>query len=192
MKRRMIDSLDDIDVTHLTFSDIRIAYNTFTGHTTGKRREKRFFPRAGFQTKIGDIRNDIWRQLTEQLISQAGEDDILNNLIEYVGSFPWMKYKSHEHRKDEALDIHVSRNFDSPVWWGFIPFNEKWRPEALAAIEIFEVIFDCCKKTKRYTKQQLDGETEINCPNCGGFTAYQTVNDPDEENRVIIQDALEF
>ena len=125
MERNLIDSLDGIDISKLEFSDIRVMFGTGKSIIlSGSGRNKKVGCRIGFQTKIGDIQKDVWVKLAEQLIQQAGEENILERLIEYVKNLAWMKNESAAIIKENALEMHAMRLFEDPAWVGYIPFNE--------------------------------------------------------------------
>lgn len=180
MIRGNINSIDQLDSTNLTFADIRIKYGTHQSVSEGAGRFKIRKSRTGYQTEIGDIQEDVWRQLAEIVVKQANEEDILNRLLEYVNALPWMKNETAANKRDEALELHMSRIFDRPGWISFIPFNESWRPEVIAAAEIVEVIPNCCQKPGRVTAQQImnrgDGLT-VPCPHCGRSVAFKRVTE---------------
>jgi len=124
MERNLIDSLEGIDISKLEFSDIRVMHGT--GRSTllsGSGKNKKFAYRIGYQTKIGDIQKDVWIKLAEQLIQQAGEENILKRLIAYVKVLAWMKKVSVATIKENALEMHAMRLFENPSWVGYISFN---------------------------------------------------------------------
>lgn len=176
---KQINDLTAIDISELSFSDLRVMTGTFRSETTGSGYHKKRTTRSGCQTEIGDIRDDIWQQLAELLVEQASEGEILKRLIEDVSTYPWMQRESSAKRKHYALELHMSRIFDRPEWVGFIPFNESWRPEVLAAADIIWVTTSCCPKPGRITKQQINGyttnENRVHCPHCGRFSPFQQV-----------------
>ena len=190
-----IDSSAGIDISGLSFSDIRVMTNTFSGKSIGERRNKKFIPRLGVLTKIGDIEVDVWCGLAEELIIRAGEEELLENLILYVKNLPWTHRDSKKEQRVRALQLHTSRIFDNPAWVSFIPFNEKWRPEALIGIDIIEITQSCCQMPGKVTKQQLEHYTDkIFCPHCGILTKYQFTNTALEENKpdAVVQITLDF
>lgn len=124
MSINQIDSISGIDITQLTFSDIRIMYGT--GRSTlvsGSGRDKVYKYRLGYQTKIGNIKGDIWMILAEQLIKHAGEEDIFARMLKYTKTIPWMKKESASEIKQKALDLHISRIFENLEWVDYDAFK---------------------------------------------------------------------
>ena len=177
-----IDSIQGIDVSRLTFSDIRIMFGTGRSIASGSGREKTHSYRIGCQTQIGDVKADVWIKLAELLIIQAGEEDTLTRLIEYMRSQPWIKQESLSKIREKALELHVSRIFDNPAWVDYIPFNESWRPEILDSVELINVLPSCCQKAGRITENQIQrytGEETAPCPHCGRLGLFLRI-DSDE------------
>jgi hypothetical protein len=180
MTIKQINSLSEVDVSRLTFSDLSVKHGTFRRISIGSLHEKKYSSRTGVQTEIGDVKLDVWQQLAELLVEQTGEGEILVRLIEYAGSLPWMRNRPQTERRQKALDLHMSRVFDNPGWVGFIPFNELWRPEILKTAEIIEIITPCCGKPGRITLQQRQtytGEETVSCPICGRQSTFQRIGE---------------
>lgn len=176
MNTTEINSLNGIDTTKLTFDDIRDMYGVFRSESTGYGRNKTYTTRSGVQTKIGNIRTDIWCLLAEQLIERAGEEDIQNRLVEFVNLMPFMQKSSKSDRKLKSLQLHISRIFDEPSWVAFIPFNESFRFEALEGVEMVEVITSCCRIQGRVTRTQIRDDF-VCCPYCGRFALFQEIKE---------------
>lgn len=77
MERRQINSLSGIDIPSLGIEDIRFMYGTGISEPDGFGRQKKRSLRNGVQTQIGDIREDLWYQLAEQVIGLHGETWLL-------------------------------------------------------------------------------------------------------------------
>ena len=82
------------------------------------------------QTNLGDIEQETWLALSQDLIQRSGEQELFSWVL------AWEKeHIFHCHTKAEleldVLDAHMSRLFDDEAWCDFIPFNQQYRPEVL-------------------------------------------------------------
>ena len=70
--------------------------------------------------------------------------------------------------------MHVARLFDNPLWADYVPFNRKYRPDALKAAHLVTVINECCKKPGEVTQEQIDHALNgtIACPCCGRWSPF--------------------
>ena len=64
---QQIDSILQLDLDTITFSDIHWRYGTFWPYSTGSGRDKKHFSRSGVATPIGDIQEDLWYQVAEHI-----------------------------------------------------------------------------------------------------------------------------
>ena len=115
MDRRQINALTDIDIPSLRLEDIRFLFGTGMGMTKGRGRDKEKFFRKGVQTEIGDIREDVWYQLAEQVIGLHGETWLLEALETWyreMKHYPRHGFDVHK----MALELHSNRIFDSEGW----------------------------------------------------------------------------
>ena len=71
-----INAIDRIDVSKLTFEDVRVHYGTGRSYTVQGNYEKKYFYRNGKKTNIGDIEESVWRDIVRQMISIHGEDEL--------------------------------------------------------------------------------------------------------------------
>ena len=174
--RNHIDSLEKIDITKLSFSDIAGHYMTGISISSGSGRGKTYKYRYGVQTDIGDIRLDVWCELAELLIQYACEQKLQENLLEFLSRQPYPKKQSPDQLRQYALGLHIDRVFDHPAWVCYIPFNREFRPEALIKADIIRVTTHCCPKPGEITEQQIRpdyGEDKVFCPFCGKLTTFQ-------------------
>ncbi len=58
--------------------------------------------------------------------------------------------------RKEALQLHIDRVFDNPRWGGYLPFNKRYRPEVWRAAHIVYVRNECCHKISPVTQEQID------------------------------------
>ena len=108
----------------LTHEDLRVFYGTGQSiHVSGTGRYKEYDYRVGVQTKIGDIKIDVWCQLAKELIERSGKEHLYQRL------FNWEKEHNYCHRTKRELEIHVlelycMRIFDHPNWVDYEAFSE--------------------------------------------------------------------
>lgn len=64
--------------------------------------------RNGIQTDLGDIRNDVWRDLVRELIVRSHEEDLFDKLLEWEKEHTyWLKTKAElEHY---TLELYAAR-----------------------------------------------------------------------------------
>lgn len=174
MDRRQINSLSDIDIPSLDFDDISYRYGTCVSCSSGIGREKKRSSHMGVQTEIGDIREDLWYQLAEQVIGMHGETWLLEALETWcreMGHYPRYGFDLHK----ISLEIHSNQIFDSEEWIYYIPFNRRFRPEMMEGRQFPKVRVHCCEGAIcEVTKAALRRDI-VPCPRCGAFRSYEVV-----------------
>ena len=183
MQSGQINSLSEIDMEHLSFEDIRWQYGTFHPASTGSGRDKKYSSWRGVQTNLGEIENGVWYQAAEALIQKAGEQKLLEALTDWESRHNYAKDSARTVRH-KALQLHISRIFDNPRWVSFIPFNRKYRPEALKNAQIVTVINECCGKPGEVTQEQVTASHDnmVACPHCGRWSRFSIV-EPEQTMR---------
>lgn len=173
MSRNQITSLNSIDISSLTFEDIRWKYGVFRPTSTGSGRDKKYSSWNGVQTPLGEIEEKLWYQLAETLIQQKGEQQLFHDLLQWESEHNYTNATSAEVRK-EALHLHASRIFDNPQWVSFVAFNRRYRPEVLETAHLVTVVNTCCQKPGEVTQEQIDAASngEISCPHCGRWSPF--------------------
>ena len=178
--------MKNIGNTHreLTFADLRIHYYTGQSYLiSGEGRNKVFGYRHGVMTNIGDLSEDEWTRLAMQLIEQSGEQELHQQL------HTWEKEHSHWKRKElrfelDVLSMHMARLPDDPAWRDFIPFNRKYRPEALCNTEILWVKCTGCEKRYEMTRKQFENirsrnDGKLYCQKCGDWIPVCPCDSPE-------------
>lgn len=174
----------------LTLEDICIHY--YTGQSifiSGEGRNKVFCYRHGVETNVGNIQLDEWIRIARQLIDRYGEQTMFQQLVEWEKEHcPWVRSDSESEQK--ALEYHVSRMQDNPLWCDYIPFNRKYRPEVLLKADILQVQCVGCGNTfelttERYKNICLCSSGKLYCDYCHGLMSIQHVSHCEEghENR---------
>lgn len=165
----------------LTFEDICIHY--FTGQAiliSGEGRNKAYRYRNGVATNVGDIPIDEWVRIARQLIDRYGEQELFHQLVEWVKErCPWAHNTSES--EQIALEYHVSRMPDNPLWCDYIPFNRKYRPDVLLKAEMLQVQCVGCGNTFELTTAQyknfcLCGDGKRYCEHCHDCIAIRPVS----------------
>ncbi|WP_418558331.1 hypothetical protein [Hominenteromicrobium sp.] len=162
-----------MDLTAIDFPDICWRYGVFYCIRTGTGRDKKYCPWSGVKTALGEIEQKIWCQIAEALIERRGESPLLKCLVEWKTAHNYAHISKEEIRK-EALQLHVARLFDNPLWADFVPFNRKYRPDALKSAHLVTVINECCKMPGEVTQEQIDHALNgtIACPCCGRWSLF--------------------
>lgn len=173
MTTKQINSLSEVSLADITFEDIRWHYGTGIRISDGVGRNKTYRSRNGVMTKLGDIEERLWYELAESLIKRAGEEPLLNSLIEWRSDHNYAKNTPSQVRRD-ALHHHANRIFDDPRWVGFVRFNRKYRPERLENVNLITVINECCGMPGEITQEQLTAvyNDTVACPHCGRWSGF--------------------
>lgn len=129
LNQSRIDSINNIDVSKLTFDDIYVHYRTGQAYIVAKNHEKVSKYRTGIGTNIGDIEISVWREIIKQMIVIHQETNLYENLTTFF------KEKTEIKNRDETeqyiLECYSFRLFDDPQWRYYIEFNQQHRPESL-------------------------------------------------------------
>lgn len=95
--RTIIDSLPAVpNRDQLTHKDLHAHFSTGQSILlSGSGRDKKYGYRNGIQTDLGDIRNDVWRDLVRELIVRSHEEDLFDKLLEWEKEHTyWLKTKA--------------------------------------------------------------------------------------------------
>lgn len=176
----MIDSIDQIDLSTVSISDIRWKIGTFHPFSSGFGRDKKHWSRSGALTSTGDIEESVWYKAAEYIAKRDGELWLVDALTEWEHDHNYRCLKKAELR-EEALVAYSHRLFDHPRWVDYIPFNRKYRPKELETAHIIPVITACCKMRGETTQEQIEGayQGKLSCPHCGRWSEYVIALDSD-------------
>lgn len=159
----------------------------FYCNSSGSGRGKRYHPWSGVKTNLGEIEETVWCQIAEALIDRAGESDLLKCLMEWESEHNYI-HASKEKIRKEALQNHVARLFDDPLWIHFVPFNRRFRPEALDSAHLVTVINECCNIPGDVTQEQIEHALNhtIACPCCGRWSPFHCIEQAEstEESKI--------
>lgn len=171
-------SFDDLRIIYATHGDDRSIYD----EKDGIRSLVKFDYRKGFLTPVGDIEQSEWFKLAEKLITLNYEGWITDSLQEWLQEHhPPCFGKNEQTARQFALKSHVHRDFERERWLYYLPWNRKYRSEALLGKLFPTVIAPCCK---------VPGETTISlmrienreifgyCPHCFQASSLTILNDP--------------
>lgn len=121
--RTIIDSVSAVpNRAQLTHADLRAHFSTGQSILlSGSGRDKKYGYRNGIQTDLGDIRNDVWRELVRELIVRSHEEELYDKLLEWEKQHTyWLKTKAElEHY---TLELYAARIFDCPKWVDYEAF----------------------------------------------------------------------
>lgn len=179
----------------LTFENLEYKYGTGRSYTiSGTGRDRVLGYRCGVQTKLGDIELSEWMDLMRMVIEQAGEQKLHADLVQWESEHNYCRRKKAD-LEQYALELHSSRIFDNPAWVDFIPFNARYRPEAILGVDTLDVFMSCCKKwgtvTKIQTENYKQNEKYVSCPFCGRFAKYHFNEVLDEKELEVNKDLME-
>lgn len=125
--RTIIDSLSAVpNRDQLTHKDLHAHFSTGQSILlSGSGRDKKYGYRNGIQTDLGDIRNDVWRDLVRELIVRSHEEDLFDKLLEWEKEHTyWLKTKAElEHY---TLELYAARIFDNPKWVDYEAFAKHY------------------------------------------------------------------
>lgn len=123
----IIDSLPAVpNRDQLTHKDLHAHFSTGQSILlSGSGRDKKYGYRNGIQTDLGDIRNDVWRDLVRELIVRSHEEDLFDKLLEWEKEHTyWLKTKAElEHY---TLELYAARIFDNPKWVDYEAFAKHY------------------------------------------------------------------
>ena len=140
----------------LTFSDLRVHYGTGRAFLVRQEGRKKIYGyRKGIKTDVGDLEEKDWIQLASDLILKSGEQQMQKNLLEWEQEHDYC-HSSRKEMEMTALELHMARIFDDPLWVDYIPFNRKYRPEVLHSARLVWVKTECCGIPGQITQEQLD------------------------------------
>lgn len=171
-----MDGLTSGDTTLMSYEDLRWQYGVFRSKVVGKGRSKKITSYYNVMTNLGEIEQDQWCRLAKALIERDHETWLLNCLREWEATHNYTG-RTEQGILQEALILHIARIFDDPCWVGYIPFNKKYRPEALKDAHLVRVKTSCCGTPGLVTKEQVDHRTNgtIPCPHCGRWSEYTSL-----------------
>ncbi len=161
-----------------TFSDLRHLVGTGRAkHVSGEGRNKVYQYRHGVMCALGDIEQSEWQKMIRKLIQRSGEDELHQQLYQWHKEHSFLQQSKAEFEQD-VLKLHSARIFDDPQWVDFIPFNQKYRPEALHGITVVTACTECCGTPFRTTQARIehDGKNTTHCGICGRWSSYQILS----------------
>ena len=162
----------------ITFKTLRVHYGTgrsFLIRADG--RNKVYGYRKGVMTDLGDLEVQEWERLAKELVRTSKEQQLYQNLLEWEKEHNYCG-RSGKELETEALELHMLRIFDDPLWVDYIPFNRRYRPKVLDPLELVWVKTACCGIPGEVTKERLAHDKErIPCPVCGRWSEFQLCTD---------------
>lgn len=120
----IIDSISSVpNRDQLTHADLQAHFGTGRSILlSGSGRDKKYSYRNGIQTDLGDIRDDVWRELVRELIIRCHEEELFEKLLAWEKQHTyWLKTKAElEHH---TLELYAARIFDCPKWVDYEAFS---------------------------------------------------------------------
>lgn len=178
----------------ITYEQIRFMYGTGRDNSVyavgrdNRRHLQNFRYRNGVQTPIGDIAETVWYALAVKLVYRNHEGWLLDDLEEFYKQHGDQRYiatytekiKEREAVKS-AVYSAIQRHYDDAEWWGYLPFNWKYRPRELADKTFPLMVYPCCNYVEQVSFVR---EHTRACPNC------KTVSEPYSEEKAPFDEAL--
>ena len=165
----------------LTFDDLAHQYEHLESRTQMEngRKVTRFI--SYVHTRQGNVERSQWQSMVRELIREAGEEELFQQLLEWTRErIPW--FKTEKESENYALELHALRLFDKEEWVEFVPFNRKYRPDRLTSAGLVPVEADCCGKEFITTLAQIqNGIDTVRCPYCGRFSNFIKKGNEDKD-----------
>lgn len=117
-----------------TFDDLKIYFKTGRSITKKiNRKNVQVGYRVGVFCKLGDIELSEWEEMMEALITESGEMELFENLMNWVrDNCAFIKKNSLKEVRLYALELHSERIFENKEWYGFFDFNKNYSSEKIA------------------------------------------------------------
>ncbi len=174
-----IDKIAGLDLSILTYDDIRWQCGTGVSITRGTGRNKTYSYRQGVLTKLGDMEVSVWEKIAYHLV-EANDDlyhlQCLSEMLrkhDYGGHYARATGKT-ELRRD-ALRHCVAQMHNNPQWASFMEYNQTYRPEHLKLVSLVTVVTECCNEPFEAPEAQTHRD-RIYCAHCGRFSGYSILN----------------
>ena len=160
----------------ITWDEIRWLLGIFRCDSSGSGRNKQYHSWRGVKTKLGEIEESAWYKLAEALIERDHEEGLYEQLLEWETEHNYAN-SSKQDLRGEALCKHSMRIFDNPGWVDFVPFNRRYRPEALVSAHLVTVVCECCNLPGEVTEEQIDSSYNgtVHCPYCGRWAPFKII-----------------
>jgi len=130
--KREINSLGEISLDTIDWTDLKKRHGTFRVVSKGSGRDKKTSGRVGVQTVIGDIEESVWIAAVKHMVNAKGEEWLLDALQQwYLDNAAWCKGNPAE-AQVEALEALASKLFDRTEWVGYEAFNAQYRPHIMS------------------------------------------------------------
>ena len=176
--------MNEYGTKEAAFADLRVHYGTARSYLiSGSGRNRVTGYRNGVMTNLGDLTLSEWTQKIQTLIAEHQEETLQENLLLWLREHNYTRDSLQELR-EEALKLHAARIFDNPLWVSYIPWNRRFRPEALDESRLVWVETVCCRKPGQVTREQIDKAYQhtVSCPHCGRFSEFAECQNTDKEN----------
>jgi len=161
---------DYVNLSEATYSDIRSLANIGQAWAEGKGKDKIRGYNNWIRTRLGDFVLAEWIKLAKTLISKNNENELFLNFKEYYSKIKWAD-------EQYILNCFVERLFDNDLWVGYIPFNQKYRPDIIKDMAFVSVKNECCDEFGLMTIARYESDKKENyCPVCGRFSRIEYAN----------------
>ncbi len=171
-----VDSISAVDLSKLTYKDIRWMYGTGRSLSKGSGREKTYTYRSGVMTKIGDIEESVWLKIATEVVKLNDDMHHYNNLCEMLSKGNYRHYyngpKGETELHKDVLSHCVSQNYNEEQWVCFVEYNQTYRLDYLDQVKFTELVTECCNTPVKVPKAQTN-RNSVCCPICGRFSEFE-------------------
>ena len=110
-----------------------IRFQTHTGRAfliSDRGFEKKYGYRHGVETPIGDIEENLWCEIMKELVTQNGDTELYEQLLDWYKDCP-VSCNTKKEREFYVLQCFSHKIFDDERWVDYVPFNQKFRPHTI-------------------------------------------------------------
>lgn len=118
------DSIDELDVDTLELEDLKILRGSGKSFSTGCGTNRQVIYRNGMQTRIGDLRKDVWATVAEQVIVRELGEQAIPEMQAFLCSniCPGILRTPASLAKQAAMETLVAGKRSDIAWEGYAAF----------------------------------------------------------------------
>lgn len=173
-----VDQLQALDLESITREDLILQYRT--GHSIARTnsQSKKYSYRNGVKTKLGDIERSVWITAAKYVIKRDGLEEEAEHLREFFADGKSASPGGLRSEPEEILNDCLAGLYQSPIWVGFVPYNQRYHPEVLERAHLVLISSACCQKPGYVTEEQITQsyENRVACPICGSFSHFKRLS----------------
>ena len=173
-----VDRVEDLDLDAISREDLIWQHGTGVSVSHGTGRAKTYTYRSGVQTKAGNLELSVWTAAARYVVKRDGLEAEAGHLREFFTQHGYRIGRTSGAREREVLCCCISGLYQNPQWVGFVPYNQRYHPEALKKAHLVRMISVCCQTPGFVTEEQIAGSCDgkVACPVCGCFSNYKRLS----------------